>query len=54
MMEETQISEERSLLQQKVKEVIAEVGKVVVGRIKMDNNYFSMQLYGVVFTLYWF
>ncbi|GAA5041946.1 ATPase [Marivirga lumbricoides] len=38
MMEETQISEERSLLQQKVKEVIAEVGKVVVGQEYMINR----------------
>ncbi|WP_425562909.1 AAA family ATPase [Marivirga lumbricoides] len=37
-MEETQISEERSLLQQKVKEVIAEVGKVVVGQEYMINR----------------
>lgn len=38
MMEETQVSEERSLLQQKVKEVIAEVGKVVVGQEYMINR----------------
>ncbi len=37
-MEEIQVSEERNLLQQKVKAVIAEVGKVVVGQEYMINR----------------
>lgn len=37
-MEEIQVTEEKSLLQKKVKEVIAEVGKVVVGQEYMINR----------------
>ncbi len=37
-MEEIQVTEEKSLLQKKVKDVIAEVGKVVVGQEYMINR----------------